>query len=71
MMGLETQPDLLEVVGALSPPRTFAGRLDGRQQQADEDADDGNHDQQFDQREANISPAAARIIQVSHVRNLG
>jgi len=29
----------------------FTGRLHGRQQQADQRADDGNHHEQFDERE--------------------
>jgi hypothetical protein len=42
---------LLQLVGALHPPRRFAGRLHRRQQQRDQDANDGNHDEQFHERE--------------------
>ena len=42
---------LLEVVEALDPPGRLSRRLDGRQQQGDEDADDRDHDQQFDEGE--------------------
>ena len=46
------QRDLLEVVGALDAGRGGADLLDGGQQEADEDGDDGDHHQQLDQREA-------------------
>ena len=42
---------LLEHVRARRTPRRLAGRLDGRQQQCDEDANDGDDDQEFDQGE--------------------
>ena len=44
------QPELLEVVLTLSSPGGLAGLLDGRQEQADERANDGDHDQEFDER---------------------
>ena len=46
------QGDLLEVVGALGPPRRLARRLDRRQEQGDQDAHDRDDDQQLDQGEA-------------------
>ena len=52
---VQGQADLLEVVDALDPPRRLAGRLDGRQQQGDQDRDDRDHHQQFDQREGRSS----------------
>ena len=57
MVVVQAYADLLEIVGAGHPPRGFARRLDGRQQERDEDADDGDHDQQFDQGEP--GPGAA------------
>src|SRR5262249_4101325 len=42
---------LLEVVGALAPPRRLAGCLDGGEQQGDQDGDDRDYHQQLDQRE--------------------
>ena len=42
------QAEIMEIVAASRPPSRFAGRLDCRQQQRDQDADDGDHDQQFD-----------------------
>ena len=47
----QRDPDLLQVVDALAPPRRLAGRLHGRQQQRDQHADDGDHHEQLDQRE--------------------
>jgi hypothetical protein len=50
IVGREGQ--LLQIVGALRPTGRFAGRLHGRQQERDQDTDDGDHHQEFDQREA-------------------
>ena len=47
---MQGQADLLEVVGALSPSRGLASRLDRRQEQGDQDRDDRDHHQQLDQR---------------------
>ena len=49
---MQGEPDLLQVVHALDPPRRLAGRLNGRQQQGDQDGDDRDHHQELDQREA-------------------
>ena len=51
MVVVHGQADLLEVVDALGTPGGLAGRLHGGQQQRDQDGDDGDHHQQFDQRE--------------------
>jgi hypothetical protein len=48
---VDAEADLLEVVGALRPRGGLADLLDGGQQEADEDGDDGDHHQQLDQRE--------------------
>jgi len=53
--GVGGQRDLLEVVGALDAGGGLAHLLDGGQQEADEDGDDGDHHQQLDQREAGLS----------------
>ena len=45
------QAHLFEIVLALRTPSSLAGGLDGRQQQGDQDADDGDDDQEFDDRE--------------------
>jgi hypothetical protein len=47
---LHRQPPLLELVGARRPASGLTSRLQRRQKQADERANDGDHDQQFDQR---------------------
>ena len=52
------QRDLLEVVDALRAARGLARRLDGRQEERDQDGDDRDHDQKLDQCEA------ASLIQV-------
>ncbi len=44
--------DLLEVVHTLRPRGRLAHLLHGRQQQADQDRENGDHDQQLKQREA-------------------
>ena len=49
---MQGDAELLEVVGALDPAGGLAGLLHRRQQQGDEDADDGDHHQQFDECEA-------------------
>jgi hypothetical protein len=43
--------ELLDVIAALDHASRFAGGLDRRQQQCDERADDGDHDQEFDKGE--------------------
>ena len=48
------QPELFEITLALSPAARFAGDLNGRQEHGDQDTDDGNHDQQFHERETAI-----------------
>ena len=42
-MVVERQSQLLKLVRAGRPPGCFAGLLHGWQQQADEDANNGNH----------------------------
>jgi len=50
-MGHAAESELLEVILALGPPGGLACRLHGREQEADEDADDRDHHQEFDERE--------------------
>ena len=47
---VQTQPDLLHVVGAFHPVRGLPDLLHGGQKQANQDCDNGNDDEQFDQR---------------------
>jgi len=56
--------DLPHIILARHPPRRFARRLNGRKQQRDQNADNGDHHQQFHQREPAV-PEAARVLFVS------
>ncbi len=47
----ECQPHLLKVVAALRTPCGLPCRLHGRQEKSYQDADDGDHHQEFDKRE--------------------
>ena len=57
-LAVQSGADLLERIGAAGASPSLAGRLDGRQQEADETADDGDHDEQFDKRETAPGPQA-------------
>jgi hypothetical protein len=46
---VNAQPDLLQMVLATRPAGRLAGLLDSRQEHADEDADDGDHHEEFNQ----------------------
>ena len=48
---LVAQGQLLDIVGALGAAGRLARRLNCRQQQRHQDADDGDHHQKFDERE--------------------
>jgi hypothetical protein len=48
---LARQSHLLEMVGALNAAGRFPRRLHGREQQRHQNADDGNDNQQFHERE--------------------
>ncbi len=54
-MVVQCQGNLLDVVHAGGPPPRLTGRIDGRQQQGDENADDGDHHQQLNERKPNSS----------------
>jgi len=41
--------DLVKIIDALRPPGRFARRLNRRQQQRNQDADDRDHDEQLDE----------------------
>jgi hypothetical protein len=45
----DRQPELLEVIRACSPARGLAGRLDCRQQQCHEDANNRNYNKKFNE----------------------
>src|SRR5262249_49807778 len=60
--------ELVEVVAALDAGGGVANLLDGGDEQADEDGDDGDHHQQLDQREGGTALAGTRR-RVTHVRD--
>jgi len=66
MEAVHCQTQLLEVVAALEASRRFASRLDGGQQQRDQDADDRNDDQEFHQRKAATSPRPKFAVALIH-----
>jgi hypothetical protein len=49
-MNVQSKPKLLEVVRATATTGRLPGCLNGRQEQADERADDGDHHEQLDER---------------------
>src|SRR5262249_55960704 len=58
---MEGQTNLLQVVLATEAVGRFAYFLDSRQKQSDENADNGDHHQKFDKREANMPYAPFAI----------
>ena len=57
---------LFEVVDAMRAPRQFTGTLHSRQQQANQDADDRDHDQQFNERESTAPFAEVEALVAVH-----
>ena len=53
---LNAQTNLLQVIGALGTSTCLTRRLNRRQEQRDQDADDGDDHQQFDEREPAKTP---------------
>jgi hypothetical protein len=53
--------ELLEVIRALQPPGRFPSRLNRGQQEGHENADDGNDNQQFDERESGPGDSASGV----------
>jgi hypothetical protein len=51
-MVLDRNSDLFQIILTLRASRRFAGGLDSRQQEGDQDPDDRDHNQKFDEREA-------------------
>jgi hypothetical protein len=50
MVIVQPKPDLLEVVAATHPASRFASCLNRGQEKSNQNANNGNHDQKFDQR---------------------
>ena len=61
MKTLKRQPDLVQVITAGNASGRLTRRLDCRQQQRDQDADDRNHHQQFDERKARLRIQCAGV----------
>jgi hypothetical protein len=65
---LGCQSDLTEVVLAGGSPGRLSRRLNGGQEQSDQDANNGDHDEQLNERKAN--PARAPESKRHHVLEL-
>ena len=65
MIIVQGHTQLLQIVVALRAAGGLASGLDGRQQQGHQDPDDGDHHQQFDERESEPS----LLLQVEHNGN--
>jgi hypothetical protein len=61
------QPDLLEIIATLGPPRRFPGCLHRRQQERDQNPDDRDDHQQFHQRKRTSSLSIHSV----HCQNSG
>ena len=55
------QTKLLHIVDAFAAVGGFADLLHGREQEADQDGDDGDHDQQFDERKCSTLRRTSRM----------
>jgi hypothetical protein len=55
-MIMSAQPHLLEMVRALQSPRRFPRRLHRRQEERDQNANDGDHHQEFHERKRGAPP---------------
>ena len=60
MVAVQRQPELLQIVLALTATGCFPSLLDGRQQQCNQSGNNGNHNQQFNQREATLTEFGQR-----------
>jgi hypothetical protein len=60
---VQGQADLLEIVGAAQACSGLAHFLHGRQEQADEHGDDGDHHQQLDQGKRTTGTGCGRTVQ--------
>src|SRR5690606_13430420 len=59
VMVVEGHAELPTIIQTLRPAGGFAGRLDGRQEQRDQHADDGDHHQQFHKGETPVTSQLA------------
>jgi len=65
MIVVQGQPELLHVVETPDPIASLANSLHRRQQQSDQDADNGDHDQQLDERKASGDKGTAYCVRGS------
>ena len=57
------QSQLMQIISALRPSRGLTGRLNGRQQQSHQHADDGDYDQQLNECESpSLDDAVWRML---------
>lgn len=66
MVILQSNTVLLEIVAALTSPRRFSRRLDGGQQQRDENANDRDYDEQFHKGKPDSSSATEPVRHSRH-----
>lgn len=50
MVVVHSKSQVFQIARTLHASSRFPGRLNGRKQKSDKDADNGNHDEKFDQR---------------------
>ncbi len=67
---VDGQAELLQVVFAFDPRGSLAHLLHGRQQQPDQDGNDGDHHQQFDQREGRTNRTGPVTTEFRHRTHL-
>ena len=65
-MEVTADGELLDLRSTCAAPRAFPSRLHGREEQSDEQADDGDHNQKFDKREAGAPAVVRRIAHSLH-----
>jgi len=62
---MERKTDLTKVILTLHTPRGFPGRLDRREEQGDQKADNRDHDKEFNQRES-ASIQTSNWLKIGH-----
>jgi hypothetical protein len=63
---MKRQPNLLEVIDTGTSASRLTSLLNSRQQQANQDADDGDNDKQFDKRERRTFAPRSGINATGH-----
>lgn len=70
MIIVHGQPDLLQVVLALSSTGSFASLLNGGKQKGDQNGNDGNHHQEFDQSKTSTQGELLHITLLKKTRDI-